>query len=205
MLQADVIGFKPLRSIAGKARNVATVIYMWRPFLSQSWAALASADEPVSSKSAHCVWLLQIEGSLAWLLAFLDSQQGTILRVLTFNSYSGVTAPLEITTDASVWGIRGWNDVAGNLVACLSSFAHSARPGRKVEWHREGHNHCCFRCGFESFNGVKQRVVAFTVVMGPISLMQSGLISVDQVGCLHAFGSPNSDVSGLKSPSGGGL
>ena len=56
MLQANVIGVKPLRSLAETASNVATVIYMWRPFLSQLWAAFASADEPVSSKFANCVW-----------------------------------------------------------------------------------------------------------------------------------------------------
>ncbi len=38
---------------------------------------------------------------------------------------------------------------------------------------------------------VFQKVVAFTVVMLPIVLTQSCLISGDQVGCRHGFGHPN--------------
>ena len=67
----------------------------------------------------------------------------------------------------------------------LSSFAHSARPGREVEmlgWSREGHNHRYFRSG-SRISMVCKKVVAFTVVMLPCVLTQSCLISGDQVGC----------------------
>ena len=66
-----------------------------------------------------------------------------------------------------------------------SSFAHSARQGRKVEmlgWSQEGHNHW-YSTSCSKNSMVRKPNVAFTVVMRAIALRQSCLISGDQVGC----------------------
>ena len=38
MLNANIVSIKALRSLAGKGTNVATLLYMWRPFLNHVWA-----------------------------------------------------------------------------------------------------------------------------------------------------------------------
>ena len=40
----NVILVKELHSFAGKCTNVATLLYMWRPFLTQLWAALSETQ-----------------------------------------------------------------------------------------------------------------------------------------------------------------
>ena len=66
----------------------------------------------------------------------------------------------------------------------LSSFAHSARPGHKVEvlgWIRKGLNYQ--DVGSDVKNSmVLKRVVAFTVVMGQVFLIQPLTIFGDHVG-----------------------
>ena len=63
------------------------------------------------------MWTKQIHGSLSWILAFIQRQQGTVTRLFTYDSCFGITAPIEITTDASIWGIGGWIAVAGTPIA----------------------------------------------------------------------------------------
>ena len=38
----NVVTIKALRSFAGKAMNIATILFMWRPFLHQLWAAMTA-------------------------------------------------------------------------------------------------------------------------------------------------------------------
>jgi hypothetical protein len=38
---SNVVSLKQLRTLAGKANRVATIVYTWRPFLSELWAAIA--------------------------------------------------------------------------------------------------------------------------------------------------------------------
>ena len=86
----------------------------------------------------------------------------------------------------------------GNVIFCVtfiytSSFAHSARPGHKVEmlgWSREKRHHQYFISGCRN-SMVWKKDVVLTFVMGPIVLMQSCLIYGDQERCWHASGSPN--------------
>ena len=70
--------------------------------------------------SKHCIWSKQILTTLAWLRAFIDHQTGTLTRVFTYNSQFGLVSPLEITCDASIWGIGGWLSVAGAPIAWFS-------------------------------------------------------------------------------------
>ena len=86
-LSANVCTVKAVRSFAGKAINISIILYMWRPFLRQVWAALAAADKKTASNAPlHCIWTRQIQGALHWILAFLLLERGTISRTFTFNS-----------------------------------------------------------------------------------------------------------------------
>ena len=110
MLTLNVIPVKDVRSLAGKAMNVATVIYVWRPFLRSLWTAIASLNKlsDNSGLPVGCVWRKQIVSALMWLRAFLKEEQGEISRHFDWDNFFGMAPALEITTDASPWGIGGW-------------------------------------------------------------------------------------------------
>ena len=44
IMSNNVVAVKSLRSLVGKCTNIATLVYVWRPFLNQIWAALSQHD-----------------------------------------------------------------------------------------------------------------------------------------------------------------
>ena len=104
-LSKNVLSIKEVRSIAGKAMNIASLIYFWRPFLACFWAALTLET---SMHVQNCIWVKQIAPALYWLRAFLKREQGVIERTFTLDAHYNRLLCLEITTDASPWGIGGW-------------------------------------------------------------------------------------------------
>ena len=52
-LAENVISIDELRSLAGKANHVATLIYAWRPSLDQIWAAI-SQTRPGNAPRGRC-------------------------------------------------------------------------------------------------------------------------------------------------------
>ena len=120
MLSCNVVSEKELRSFAGKCSNIATVLYVWRPFLSQLWAALAARDSELTNAPPNCIWIKQIETTLFWIQAFIHQQSGAISRVFALAAFTGHKAPVEVTTDASVWGIGGYVSVNNVIIAYFS-------------------------------------------------------------------------------------
>ena len=113
MLSHNIVTVKLLRSFAGKCSNVATVLYVWRPFLSQLWAALAARDAELTNAPSNCVWTKQIETSLCWIQSFIRGQTGAITRTYSFSAFFGAKSPVEVTTDSSIWGIGGFISLNG--------------------------------------------------------------------------------------------
>ena len=70
VLKCPRIALDELRSYAGKANHVATLVYYWRPFLDQVWAALCESKP--SNAPAGYVWVKQVRSSLSWVLAFFE-------------------------------------------------------------------------------------------------------------------------------------
>lgn len=91
MENSNVITIRDLRSLAGKVSNIATVLYMWRPFLSQLWAALSTVQ---TNAPRNCVWTKQVSVSLAWLKSFITLQQGTVTRHFSYNAAFGIAQEL---------------------------------------------------------------------------------------------------------------
>jgi len=77
-LRINVISAKHLRTLAGRAAHVASIIVFWIPFVSLLWAPLTIAGR--SDAPTGCVWLKQIKQPLLWILAFLRQQKGTVYR-----------------------------------------------------------------------------------------------------------------------------
>ena len=107
--KSNVISVKDLRSLAGKGSNFATLLFTWRPFLSELWAALKSTsnDTKKSDAPANCIWTKQIQHTLRWLKAFLDECSGMIERTWSVQNYAGMGHRLRMITDACPWGMGG--------------------------------------------------------------------------------------------------
>ena len=60
MLSHNVIAVKSLRSLAGKATNISTLVYLWMPSLNQNWVAMTAHETHQSHTPRNCVWLKQV-------------------------------------------------------------------------------------------------------------------------------------------------
>ena len=117
---SNVISVKELRSYTGKAANFAQLLFSWRPFVHELWSALTS-DSKHSGAPLNCVWIRQIDATLRWILAFLNAEKGSIIRVFTLQAYRGRGTVVRISTDACPWGIGGVLYIGGVPTSWFSS------------------------------------------------------------------------------------
>ena len=115
--RSNVLTVKALRSLAGKVNNVATVLFTWRPFAAQLFAALRTAGQ--FGAPQHCIWTKQVHTALSWLLAFLARQQGTLRRVWLLEAFMARADRIQITWDASPFGFGATLSLNGKLVTYL--------------------------------------------------------------------------------------
>jgi hypothetical protein len=123
-MQSNVVPLKLLRSLAGKANRVATIVYTWRPFLSDLWAAIADCLSSTRQSNAptNCIWLSQIKSSLTWMISFLQGISGSLERTYLTNVRKGRCEKVVIISDASPWGLGAVLIVNGRP----KSFFHDA-------------------------------------------------------------------------------
>lgn len=118
----NVIPTKTLQSFAGQVNHIANLIWVWRPFLSELWAALASRSSPASGRAPpQCIWKRQILHTLAWIQAFLHDSSGRLVRPFYVESYFGTGVLIEILFDASPWGMGAVLAVSGRYVAYFAA------------------------------------------------------------------------------------
>ena len=103
-LSNNVISIKVLRTVIGKCMAVASVIYVWRPFIQEMYAALHG---PTNAPQG-CIWIKQIRHSLVWLMAFLNGEAGSIRRIYGLEQYNRSGTQLQITWDASPYGMGAY-------------------------------------------------------------------------------------------------
>ena len=101
-LSSNVTSKKSLRTLIGKAMAVASVLYTWRPFLHELYAALHCKE---SHAPSGCVWTKQIRHSLEWIRCFLSEEKGQIERVFTVQHFLQHGPQVTITWDASPFGM----------------------------------------------------------------------------------------------------
>ena len=102
VLKSNVVSIKNLRTLIGKVMAIATVLYMWRPYIHELYAALYSKQ---THAPAGCVWVKQIQQPIKWLLTFLQGEQGSIFRMFSLAHYLGIGPRVMITWDASPYGM----------------------------------------------------------------------------------------------------
>ena len=104
ILQSNLVSTKQLRSYTGKVQCVASLVFMVRPFLQPLWAVLA-AGSVGSNAPMNTVWVRQITHSLLWIFAFLSGTTGPLVRELDLDAYLRRGQCVEISMDASPWGM----------------------------------------------------------------------------------------------------
>ena len=104
-LASNCISFKDLRTYVGKAQSMASLIYVWRPFLSMIWAALFA---PSSNAPTNCVWTKQVQEPLSWILAFLARSAGSVTREFHCDQHFNRGEQVVIYFDASTTGFGAW-------------------------------------------------------------------------------------------------
>jgi len=112
-LKSNVVSCKSLRTIIGKAMAIASVIYVWRPFVQELYSALHCTE---SHAPKGCVWTKQISHSFQWILAFLAGEHGSIVRDYSLAHFRREGPEVIITWDASPWGMGATLQVAGQFV-----------------------------------------------------------------------------------------
>eukprot|EP00435_Cladocopium_sp_Y103_P050142 s2443_g15.t1 len=117
-MQSNVISKKSLRTLIGKAMAIASVLFVWRPFISELYVAL-HADQ--SQAPRGCVWTKQIAHSVHWLRVFLSGEKAGIIRCYTLEAFNNKGPEIIITWDASPYGMGGTLQVQGTYVEFFAS------------------------------------------------------------------------------------
>mgnify|MGYP002281324822 CR=1 FL=1 len=115
MLQARTIPLDSLRTLAGQATCIASLLHAWRPFVSMVWA-------PLYDSKARCwwepgsIWKKPVEIALKWMAAFLHGQRGSLVRIYRLADYLGEGELTEVVTDASPNALGGYLVEDGEVV-----------------------------------------------------------------------------------------
>jgi hypothetical protein len=80
-IDGSVISVKELRSFAGKADHIASIILTWKPFVSEIWGALKIIGTPqAGNPPSGCVWTSQVRPALRWMSSFLSPDRNPHLQ-----------------------------------------------------------------------------------------------------------------------------
>jgi hypothetical protein len=111
----NIMTARELRSLAGSLNFIAGVVHPLRPFPAPLWAALSSRKTNEWSQSQNTrrrnrlprglIEVRQCKQALAWIIAFLNKQRGTISRIANYNEQPAHKR--RVSVDASAWGIGG--------------------------------------------------------------------------------------------------
>ena len=113
----NVIARKELRSSAGCVSHVCNLLWAWRPFTDELWAAVEDKGRMKASfvdkrgrrrkRPANCIWTCQVIRTLTWLRSFLRHERGAISRTWVLSHYISEEADLVFLFDACPWGLGG--------------------------------------------------------------------------------------------------
>ena len=103
ILAKSTITVRSLRSFTGKCQSMASILSTWRPFVQMLYGALYGNRSPHLPE--HLLHTKQIETPVRWVSVFLHSQRRDIIRVMTVDAHFRRGVRVDITTDASPWGI----------------------------------------------------------------------------------------------------
>lgn len=141
-VEGNVVSKKSLRTLIGKAMAIASVLYVWRPFIAELYTALHAEQ---TNAPRECIWSKQIEPAVRWLRTFLAGEMAGIQRIFSLDVFKGGGPEIVITWDASPFGMGGTLQMAGEFLeffaiplakmtkfTCPPKLAHTRdnRPGK---------------------------------------------------------------------------
>ena len=116
--KSNVVSLKNLRTFVGKVQSLASLLFMWRPFVHMFYAVIHG--DP-GGAPLNCRWVSQIRIPLDWLIAFFRGSPGTLERHFALDAYLRLGDQIRITTDACPHGL-------GAVLECnhqvVSFFSH---------------------------------------------------------------------------------
>eukprot|EP00435_Cladocopium_sp_Y103_P022772 s4904_g5.t1 len=112
-MSSNVISKKSLRTLIGKAMAIASVLFVWRPFISELYTALHASQ---THAPGGCIWTKQIAHSVHWLRTFLSGEKAGIVRCYSLEVFNNCGPEIVITWDASPYGMGGTLEVQGTFV-----------------------------------------------------------------------------------------
>ncbi|CAK0821560.1 unnamed protein product, partial [Prorocentrum cordatum] len=116
-LGRNVLPIKELRSFIGLASHFASVIWVWRPFLSELWAALKlGQEEQCGDAPKNCIWTKMVRHTLCWLLAFMRRVAGSMNIVYRADAFLNRGPKLRIVGNASPWGMGAFLMIDGRIL-----------------------------------------------------------------------------------------
>ena len=109
-LGKNVVAIRAVRQLAGKSNHFASLVYVWRPFLSDLREALQEAENPQSQGHAPngCIWVRQIKPALLWFRAFLHGKTGSLRITYRVSAFKNGGDKLRIVGDASLFGLGAY-------------------------------------------------------------------------------------------------
>ena len=117
ILGENVCTKRRLRTFTGKAQSIASLIYVWRPFVHMLYGAIHGQP---SDAPHNCVWTRQVSVPLCWIRAFLNGTKGTLTHTLTLDAHLRRGQSVIVTTDASPYGLGAVLTIDGKIVSCMA-------------------------------------------------------------------------------------
>ena len=129
-----------------------------------------------------CVWVKQFRLSLLWIREFLTGHSGTISRTFHYDSFYTQLHAVEITADASPWGMGAWLTINGNVVSWFAvdiSYIDQWMLGREAGSHegQQAFEALCLLIAMRSwkrhFLTVRAKLSLRSDNMGALAVMQA--------------------------------
>ena len=102
-LKGNVIAIKDMRSFVGKCMAIASILHVWKPFISQFYAAMGTPG----NAPPGCLWTQQVKPVLLWMQSFFAfrSVDTWCKRSWSLTEFMKHPSHVTITCDASPWGM----------------------------------------------------------------------------------------------------
>ena len=117
LLRQRRIQLQVLQSFTGRTGHIANLLYAWRPFISELWAAITERKKAGDSR----VWVKQIIITLQWLSVFLNRHRGSLIRSWKYSAWLYPQTTMTMILDASPYGLGGVLVSAGRIISWFAS------------------------------------------------------------------------------------
>ena len=110
----NTVSLRVLRSYTGKCQSMASILVTWRPFVQMLYGAIHAPQSPQLPEGL--VYTRQVAQPVDWISTFLRGKKQDIIRVMDTDSHFRRGVRIDITTDASPWGIGAILAIDGRAV-----------------------------------------------------------------------------------------